>query len=248
MNQFRKAALIGALSISMISPSYAISDQAKKDVIYGLGALVAWGGVGAFNSVLRAYVKVDDNAAQWGFSIGAACGSLAAGLSKPWNPATDPVNTRNVIMSSIKSIVVISTSVSCGWASAAVANKLTTNYDVAKTNSTVAHNSVGTRNQIAAADLTFDSAMNAMAVSMNKTRKAYQDYKLFKDKLDNMNCKNFSQQSLCQTVLNSSLKNLGIFNAQLKATDQKAWDLGQAAYAEDKWLKLQLPKPTAPRP
>ncbi|MEI7348164.1 hypothetical protein, partial [Dickeya chrysanthemi] len=111
-----------AISLVSISPSYALTNEQYKTLIYGLAAGGAWAGWGTLNAVLSYIARGGGPlTAEDGVNIlTAICGANAAAFFRSWSPPTDPISAANILLAATKSGAVAATASTCHWVGNAI--------------------------------------------------------------------------------------------------------------------------------
>ncbi|MEI7187882.1 hypothetical protein [Dickeya dianthicola] len=110
------------ISLVSINPSYALTNEQWKTIIYGLAAGGAWAGWGTLNAVL-AYIERDGGpltTADGANILGAICGANAAAFFRSWSPPTDPISAANILLVATKAGAVTATASTCHWVGNAI--------------------------------------------------------------------------------------------------------------------------------
>ncbi len=107
------------ISLVSISPSYALTNEQYKIVVYGLAAGGAWTFWGTLNAALS-YVERGGGpltTADGANIIATICGANAAAFFRIWTPPTDPVSAANILLAATKAGAVTATASTCRWVS-----------------------------------------------------------------------------------------------------------------------------------
>lgn len=107
------------ISLVSINPSYALTSEQYKIIVYGLAAGGAWTFWGTLNAALD-YVERGGGpltTADGANIIATICGANAAAYFRIWTPPTDPVSAANILLAATKAGAVTATASTCRWVS-----------------------------------------------------------------------------------------------------------------------------------
>ncbi len=251
MNRKNKLAIkLAAASIictAGATNAYALTQNQWRTVSYMFGASAAWGMVGGFNSIVRNYVEFTPYSGEWGQIAGTICGTATAGLTKPWNPPQDEISMNALALASLKSGVVIASTVVCNIATSAAVSNTETKYRrvlTALEDPRMSVQKAELLNKYVKATAALQRTMSAELEIMRKARA--EEYYAANEEAKNMcGVPQFSHDPTCQYLMADYEKARRQYdNANLRL-EQATWDLASELGAEYAQLFPNAPQEQA---